>query len=384
MCTALARSTDIDDNKYETLLSNPPVEQNLIHSTFDNADDCHTTKTKADDKDATRTPAPATVSTTNTVFDGCNRLVEKIISSFETPPLLQELPSLEKFTSDNNGIIKKSEAASSSAEKEKANGNENEKENNFPIIDVSCFRKPVTSNDGENGNNVVKLPVIRRIIRFYIHKKPDENVPSPVEKIQEENLLSHPLVHSVEPKFHSMVMNQPSIILHKIPPTESNIHVFPLLTPLNVKHEHFENDGRTVAQGLYPLFHPVHSNINTQHLNCMTPSVEEHYNPAHVQSYALAKPKFPEIVNLANVQHVLPVPLYRIVFKEPLHAFGDFQIPSPHLHTMYANEAKVPVSQWHPLSTPTYSKQICYAGSNYGHYLPPGYVKKDTTFSTCR
>lgn len=380
MCTAFRRSRDIDD-KYETLLANPPVEQNLIHGTFCNGDDCYTTKTKADVKDATRPVAPATMSTTYTAGDGCKRLVEKIISSFETPPLMEELRSIGKFTLDNNGITKKTEAALSSAEKKKLNGNENGKENNLPIIDVSCLRKPVTSNDGENGNNAVKLPVIRRIFRFYIHNKPDENVPSPVEKSQEGNLLSHPLVHTVEPKFHSAVVNQPSIILHKIPPTESNIHVLPLLTSLNVKNEHFENDGRTSAQGICPLFHPLHSNINTQNLHYITPSLEEHYNPAHVQSYALEKRKFPEVVHLANTQHVLPVPLYRIVVKEPFHAFGDSQIPSPHLHTIYTNEAKVPVSQWwYPLSSPTYSKQIYYAGSNYGQYLPSGYVKKDTQY----
>ena len=56
------RSRDNDGNKYETLLSNPPVEQNLIHGSFCSGDDCYGTKPKADQEDAAipsaSTPVP--------------------------------------------------------------------------------------------------------------------------------------------------------------------------------------------------------------------------------------------------------------------------------------------------------------------------------------
>lgn len=363
VCRASPSSRDIDGNKYETLLSNPPVEQNLVHGSFCNDDDCYTTKTKSDDKDAT-------------AVNGCKRLVEKIISSLEPPPLIEELRSLSKFTSDNNGITKKSAAALPSAEINAPTASEKGKENNLPIIDVSCLRKIVTSDDGENENGIVRIPVIRRIFRFVVHNNPpSENVPNSIVKSQEENLVLHPLVHTELPKPHSTVLNDQGIILRKFPSAESNIHVLPLLTPFSVRNEHNENDGNIIPSSSQGLLHPLLNNINY-----ITPSIVEHYIPTRVPSYALERPKLPEIVHLAKSQTVLPIPLYSVVVKEPFHPFEDSQLAGAHLHTTHPSEANVPVSQWwYPISSPTYSKKIYYVPQNNGQSSPSGYEKKDTS-----
>lgn len=365
VCTASPSSRDIDgDDKYETLLSNPPVEQNLVHGSFCNDDDSYTTKTQSDERDAA------------TAVNGCKRLVEKLISSFEPPPLIDELRSLTKFTTDNNGITKKSAAALPSAEMNKPTASEKGKENNLPIIDVSCSRKTITSEDGESGNGIVRVPVIRRIFRFVVHNNPSsENVPNPIIKSQEENLVLH---HTELPKLHSTVVNDQAIILRKFPPAESNIHVLPLLTPISVRNEHNENDGNIIPSSLQGSFHPLLNNINTQ--NYITPSIVEHYIPTRVPSYALERPKLSEVVHLPNTQTVLPIPLYSVVVKEPFHPFEDSQVAGAHLHTTYSNEANVPVSQWwYPISSPTYSRKIYYVPQNNGQSSASGYVKKDTS-----
>lgn len=339
-------------------MSNPPVEQNLIHGSFCKGDDCYTIKNKADERDATSATVPAAASTTYTAADGCKRLVEKLINTFESSSLMEDLRSLDKFTSDNNGITKKAAATLSTTEATKPTGSEN----SLPIIDVSCLRKAGKSEDVENGNDVVKLPVVRRIFRLYVHNKPPgESVPTPVVKGQEENLVLHPLIHTEKPKYHSTVVNEQRVILPKIPITESNIHVLPLLTPVNLNN-HFVNDGGSadITQGVYHVLHPLHNSINTQSLNYITPS-------AHFQSYALERPNLPEITHLANTQPVLPIPVYRVVVKEPSHALENSQVPSTHLHTIYPNEAKLPISQWwYPSPSTISSKQVYFVEPNYG------------------
>lgn len=393
MCRASPRDRDNDGNKYESLLSNPPVEQNLVHGSFCTGDDCYVTKTKADEEDAasnhsppTSPAVPSTTSTTLTAIDGCKRLVEKIISSFETPPLVEELRSLGKFTSVNDGATKKSGDTSSSPGINKLVGSEAGKENSLPIIDISCMRTPVTSGGGENNNEIVRLPVIKRIFRFYVHNKPQvENVPNVVVKDQEEKLVLHPIVHTEEPKFHSAVINEPpKVVLRKIPqPVESNLHVFPLLTPanFNVRNEHFVNNGRNsdTTEGIYHILHPFHSNENLQNLHYFTRPVAERFAPVRLQNYAPERPKLPETVNAPVVPIPLRPTLYRVLVTEPFHVFGDSQVPSGHLHRIYPNEDTVPVSQWwYPSPSPICSKQIYFVGPNYGQTLPSGFVKKDS------
>lgn len=383
VCTASPSSRDTDDNKYETLLSNPPVEQNLIHGSFCKGDDCYSTKNRADEKDATSSTEPAAASTTYTAVDGCKRLVEKLINTFETSSLMEDLRSLDKFTSDNNGITKKAAATLSKTEATKPTGSEN----SLPIIDVSCLRKAGKSEDGENGDGVVRLPVVRRIFRFYVHNNPPgESTATPIAKGQEENLVLNPLIHTEEPKYHSTVVNEQRVILPKIPITESNIHVLPLLTPVN-PYAHYVSDGRSAdnTQGVYHLLHPLHSTINTQSLNYIAPSAMEHYTSAYLQNYAPETPKLPEIMHLANTQPVSPIALYRVVVKEPtynsvFHAYENSQVPSAYLHTIYPNEAaKLPTSQWwYPSPSTTSSKQVHFVQPNHGQSLPSDYLKKVT------